>query len=446
MAIIRPIGSTVKIALFKKEVTEGTYVAPSQSIHALPGSLNYTPKVIEDASNVGEVFTTNQFKVGKEIAGAFNFNLHPYFAGDVLYYTLGQSDAPTNPPQGLLYIWYTGTDNYVRVRVVGTDLIAETSADGVTYAGDTNFGTAGTLDLTGTGVDTLAELSAVIEGYTGWESQYVGLGTSASSNIAAFANQIIRNNDIDRGALVIPYTVTSAIAKKHYIYSSNSSSDDIPSFSGVMDRTGIANTAIGWAGIKATQTQLKITSKEIISATMNARAKTYETGKTYSASDIPANSKPFIANGNSRVWIDRMPCRFKDLTIDINNNMFMDECIGSDTYQTQGRQNGTVNISGTLNYEVTTTTDRVTQEIETKMINDQTVEILVYVETDTYADAANTVPFSMFIRIPAVKLSTGFASPTGKERIPLPISGVSVKHDYYKHIECYIVNNLLTEY
>lgn len=444
MAIIRPIGSTVKLAIFKKETTEGTFVDPTQSIHALPGSPTYTPKVIEDTSNVGEVFTTQQYKVGYEVAGSFVMNMHPYFVGQNLYYTLGQSDTPTNPCDGVLLMWYTGTDNYVRVRVVGTDMIVETSADGVTYAGDTNFGTAGTLSLAATANDTLAELAGVIEGYTGWEAQYVGNGASASSNIAAFANVIIRSNDIDRGALYVPYTVTSTTAKKHFIYSSNSSADDLPSFSGIMDRTGIADTAVGWAGLKVTQNQIKITAKEILQSTINVRAKEYLTGKTYGASDIPSNSQPFIANANSRVWIDRMPCKFKDLTIDINNNMFIDECVGSETYQTQGRQNGTIGISGTLNYEATTASDRVTQEIENKMINDQTCEILVYVETDTEADTG--IPFSLFIRIPAVKLSAGYAVPTGKERITLPITGVSVKHDYYKHISIYAVNNDTSEY
>lgn len=85
----------------------------------------------------------------------------------------------------VLRIKYTGAED---VCLITADADAKTLSSAVGAAGataaDPNFGTAGTIDLTGATVDTLSELQAVIDAYDDYSAEiYIGPNDEDSDNV-----------------------------------------------------------------------------------------------------------------------------------------------------------------------------------------------------------------------------------------------------------------------
>lgn len=446
MAIARPIGKNTKIALFSKESTEGVYVAPSQAQHFVSESFKYAPVSIEDPSNVGKVYTTDLVKSGYSVEGSVEMKLHPYFAGNALFHAIGKEDAVSNPAQGFLLIWYKGSSKYMRIRKVGTDLIAEESADGSTWTGDDNFGTSGTLALS---TLTLSQLASTINAYTDYKAVYLGYASSDNTGLADFSNQILTSEGIARGACICPFlAATGASAKTHRIYPDDSALTDIPSSSACVNRNFGTSRNVGLSGGKVSSLNIKLEPKNFVSLTVGMVFKEQDDDVSFTASDVPV-SKAFTTN-SSKVFIDAIGVdssqEVKELTIGVNNNLYKDEAIGSETFISQGRQGATIELNGTVNLTVTDSTDEETALLQERMKNDVPVEVIVYMENQDYADSSLNAKYAILIRLRAVKLSEASAVVSGPDRITLPIAGKGVYSQYGPHIECWIVNRQLTTY
>jgi hypothetical protein len=442
MAILRPIGKNARLSAFKKETTEGTFVAPTQSHHFVSEGMKYTPQMIEDPSNIGKIFTSDLIKTGYNVEGSVEMKAHPYFVGDALFMTLGKSDSPINPVQGVLIIWYTGSANYHRIRKATTTITSETSADGVTWAVDAAFGTAGVYTP---GAAVLSVVAAAINAYVGYSATYLGYASSPITNLADWANVTTKSAGVKVGACIQPYLATSTIAKAHKIYADDSAVVDIPSFSMAIDRNFGTAKDIGLAGCKISSLALSSDPKNLVGMSASIKAKTQDNAYTYAAADVPS-SKAYTTN-LMKVFVDSlMSQEVKDISMTINNNLFTDEAVGVETFNSQGRQGATCEISGNLNLTVTSTTDEETISLQGKMQADTPVEIIIYMEGADYADLANFAKFSLLIRVRAVKLSDCSPVVSGPDRLTLPLAGQAVASVFGNHIDIWCTNNTLTAY
>ncbi len=442
MTISRPIGKNTRLSAFKKETTEGVFVAPSQSHHFVSEGMKYTPQSIEDPSNIGTLFTSDMIKAGYNVEGSVEMKAHPYFIGDALFFTLGKSNTPVNPAQAFLIIWYTGSANYARIRKTATDLIAETSADGTTWTGDAAFGTAGTYSL---GTSLLSEIVTAINAFAGYKAKYVGYASSPVTNLANWADVVIKSNGVKCGACIQPYLVTSTIAKCHSIYADNSALVDIPSFSMAIDRNFGTAKDIGLAGCKISSLALKTAPKSLVDLSLAIKAKTQDNAYTYAAAAVPV-SKAFTTN-LAQVFIDSLVTQdTKELSVTINNNLYTDEAVGVETFNALGRQGASIEISGSANLTVTDATDEETIGLQGKMQADIPVEIILYLESSDYVDSTNHVKYSVLLRMKAVKLTDCSPVISGPERLTLPLTGKAVAPVSGRHIDVWVTNGQTTDY
>jgi len=442
MTISRPIGKNSRLAAFMKETTEGVFVAPDQSHHFVSEGMKYTPQSIEDPSNIGKLFTADMIKSGYSVEGSVEMKAHPYFIGDAMFFTLGKSAAPANPAQGYIIIWYTGSAKYARIKKVTTVFTAETSTDGVTWADDTDFGTGGDYEAVG---ETLTEIVTAVNGFTGYKAKYLGYSDSPVANLAAFSAVTMKNNDIKVGACIQPFLVTSTVAKMHNIYADDSALADIPSFSMAIDRNFGTAKDIGLAGCKISTLALKVAPKGLVDLSVGVVAKSQDNAYTYAAAAVPS-SAGFTTN-LVQTFVDSLVSQeTKDLSVTINNNLYKDEAVGVETFNAQGRQGASIDISGNLNLTVTDATDEETISLQGKMQADTPVEIIMYFEGSEYADLTNNAKYSMLIRVRSIKLTDCSPVISGPDRLTLPLAGKAVASTFGNHIDVYVTNKKTVAY
>lgn len=442
MTISRPIGKNARIAMFSKETVEGTFVAPAQSHHFVSEGMKYTPQSIEDPSNIGKLFTSDMIKSGYNVEGAVEMKAHPYFVGDALFFTLGDSDAPASPAQGYLLIWYTGAEPYVRIRKTSLNIIAETSDDDSSWSGDTNFGTAGTLDVTG---DTLEDIATAINAFTGYKATYLGYADAPVTNLSDWTNLYLQSDNLKVGACIQPFAVVSTVSKKHSIYANDTALDDIPSMSIAIDRNFGTAKDIALSGCKVSSLAISLEPKGFVGLSISLKAKAQDNDYTYAAGAVP-ESKAFTTN-LAKVFVDSILTQdVKSLSLTINNNLFTDEAVGNETFNSQGRQGATADVSGTMNLTVTDSTDEETIGLQGKMQDDIPVEVILYMESQLYSDKTNHVKYSVLIRLRAVKLTDCSPVVSGPERLTLPLAGKAVASTFGNHIDVYVTNTKTTAY
>ena len=443
MTVSRPIGKNAQVALFKRETIEGTYVAPTIPMHFVSESMKYAPQSIEDPSNIGQLFTSDLIKTGYTVEGGVEMKAHPYFVGDALYWTLGKEDTVVNPVQGFLIFWYKGAERWLRCRKTGTTIICEKSTDGTTWVAETNFGTAGTYTITGL---TLTQIATAIGAFTGYKATYVGYGASPIANLADWSNTLFINDGFPAGACIQPYLVTSTIAKMHHIYADPTVLTDLPSFSACIDRNfGATTKDIALSGCKITSLGITLEPKNLVALAVSMSAKVQANNATFPAGGVQA-SKAFATN-MAKVIVDSLLVQdVKQFGITIANNFFKDESVGVDTFNSQGRQGATIDVSGTFNLTVTDATDEETRALMDKMMADTPIEIIMYLEGADYADLTNNAKYSVLVRCRTVKLSECAPVVSGPDRQTLPLAGKVVANQFGYHLDAYVTNKLITQY
>lgn len=442
MTVLRPIGKNTRIALFEQETTEGVYIDPTQAQHFVSEGLKYTPSSIEDPSNIGKVFTSDMVKTGYTVEGSVEMKAHPYFIGDALYFTLGKDSAPTDPASAYMLIWYNGDSPYARIKQVSTDLIAEISDDGETWEADTAFGTAGTLALSGL---VASEIATAINLEPGYKCVILGHQSAPSSLLEEFTVELLKSNDIMVGACIRPFPSASVSVQSHYIYADDSAVEDIPSFSGIVDRNFGVNKDIGLAGCKVSSLGISFEPKNLVGLSLSIKAKHQYNNKEIGDLSVPS-SKAYTTN-LSKVFVGALMAQeVKDTTITINNNMFTDESVGEETFKSQGRQGASIEISGNLNLTVSDDVDEETVYLQREMQADRPVEYITYMESSGYADEDENTKYSVLIRVRAMKLTDCSPVITGPERLTLPFSGQAVAPATGRHIDVWVVNKKLDAY
>lgn len=433
--MIRPIGKITKLATFEKEINEGVFITPTREIPFKSCDVKKTMKTEEDTSNVGEVFTSDLITMGYDVAGSIDMNFYPETAGDILFFALGKSTKSTKTLVGGIFVNYTG--NYEKVRLsFASSVFTSEYWDGTQWLSDNNFGTNGSYDVSG---KTLAEIQTGINGFTGYRA--TGFGTGNDTDIEEFSDIVIKNNQ-DTTILFVKFSKTITNTNYHKIYASNSALDSIPAFSTLIDKGYGTGKCFGWSGCKINTLSLSFAVKTFITANISVKAKSETSGLTDNSSDF-AMQTPYLTN-NTRIFINNTEFTdIKDLKIDINNNMYVDEALGLDTYNTQDRQGATISISGTANLTIDTNDPSATQRIQEAYENNTPVSIILVLEGQNINSNAK---YYSIIKLSKVKLSDGTTTIGGGERLTLSFSGQAVKNSLDNHIECYINNTKTTSY
>lgn len=431
----------------KKESTWGTYIAGDIYLRVATESLENQITHVEDEALVGEIYTTENVKVGENVAGALDGALHGDTVGPILHGTLGGENAVSNPVIGNVIVNYSGTALYARLTKTGTTLLAETSSDGSTWAGDANFGSSTGIDLSSAAYDTLTELSSQIDGFTGWASTLMGSGSGDSSNIADFAATQLHANDVKIGALKMSDAIAASTTSKTHTLFPADSSVSLPSFSVTTNRVLGTNKSLGFVGCKFASTAISVAASDLFKVSVTVDGRAEETDKTDLSLTLPiiqafsaSNAQIlFIKDDGTQVDFDEV----KDLSVTINTNVDDNRVVGSVYKKEQTRQKSTIELSFNAN-----NTDG-QYGIRTEYTAGDPVECWIYVKSNTNADTTNSIPYSLVFRIPRLIL-TNYNSPLSTpDRLVITASAMAEKPQnsvYPKHIYAYIVDADTTTY
>ncbi|NMB82885.1 MAG: hypothetical protein GYA14_13820 [Ignavibacteria bacterium] len=429
MALVRPIGKATKIACFEKEITEGVYVNPTKEYPFKSCDVKKTMKTEEDASNIGEVFTTDLITMGYDVTGNIEMNVYPETVKNILYFTLGKIDETTfNAIKGVLTIKYIGTQQGCRYSVY--DNAGDLSLRVETYNGAT---WSALFDIVIETL-TLAQIKIAIEGVTTDLLVYVE-GVGVGSDLEMVSEKVIKSDSDNVLGLLFAYKLSSSKKSKR-VWGSNSVLDGIPSFSMLVDKLYGANKCFGYAGCKINTLSLSLAVKTFVTASLSLRAKEEYNDKTDTSTDFTMTN-PFVTN-NSKIVLNGVEFSdIKDLKLDINNNMYIDESVGVNTYNSQDRQGATINISGSANLTIEDGNRQVTQVLNDNYINNAPIDILIILNSNLKIE--DDIYNKVYIYLSKVKLSDGTTSIGGAERLTLSFSGQAVKCSLTdRHIDVYL--------
>lgn len=142
-------------------------------VNGLPGLDREAEKQRDDVL-IGRNMDPAELLVAGNVAGPLPLRPRPSAGfGMLLNSLLGQEGAPTQIG-AMIRMRYTGSEASAKISANTTadSLISEVGDLG-SEAGDTNFGTSGTIDLADTATDTIGELVSTINGYTDYECQKI---------------------------------------------------------------------------------------------------------------------------------------------------------------------------------------------------------------------------------------------------------------------------------
>ena len=424
----------------KKESTYGTYIAGDTQLRITDESLLRAIEHGEDAQLIGELYTSDMIKIADGAKGGINSSVHPDTIGIIMQGILGEEAIVSDPAEAYVIVNYVGSVAYARLTKSGTDLTAETSTDGSSWSVDAGFGTAGVIDLTDGATDTATELSAVIDGYTDYSSSVVGTGTSASSNIPDFSATNMKQAEERVSSIILAYKVSGSTTAKTHSLTPADSTACLPSYSFTVNRTLGTDKSVGIVGAKFSSIGITAGVKDIVKYSLNVVAQAEEGDKTDISLTIPTY-EAFISPKITAWMNETKLTTLKDLSITINTNVDENNVIGSYEIEEPIRQNSTIETSFTANLNT------VNYALRSNYTGDIPVEMLFYFENTNDADTVNNIPFSMLIRIPAVKLTDFNTTLSTPDRMQITGAGTAVKPlALADHIEVYIVDNLTSTY
>lgn len=433
---------------FKKEAVWGTYLTPDIYLRALSESMNRAVEHATDDSLVKEIYTTDMIKVADGAGGSIEGNMHGDTLGPLLHGVMGAEATPADPFNAALTASYKGSVAYARITKATTNITFETSPDGSVWTPDAGIGVAGVIDISLPANDTFAELVAAINLSSDWNATLIsGAGTEASSNIADFSATNTKSAGSQDGSIIMKGAITASTVSKEHILTPADAGTCLPSFSFLVNRVLGTDKSVAFTGTKFSSIALSNAAKDLgkISITADSKAEvvdqpdvnltlpTVQAMKTSNMKIITVGS-----NGSQLEWTE-----VKDYSITINTNIDENRVIGSLTKLEQIRQSSTMEISFTAN------NNQAQYDERSAYINDTPIETILYWQSNTQADSTNSIPYSLMIRIPAIKY-TDFNSPlsTG-DRLTITGAGTVVKPQsatISKHIEISVVDTELTAY
>lgn len=440
------IGSQAQIG-FKKQTTYTGYVTPDLFYRA--NSENLLPKYdfVQDDTLINNQLPATKWVVGQMVEGALPGPLFPDQLGYNMISVLGGESAVSDPAVAYLLISYNGASPYARLTKATDTITAELSANGSSWSADTNFNTSGAIDVTASGFDTLTEIQAAVAGYTGWDCILMGAGTTASAKIADFTATNLMTNDVNQGAYLLKAVDTTSTTTKTHNLTPAASTAELPAFSFIVNRGIGTNKSLAFTGMSAKTLALEASAKDTVKSNWSLTGRS-EAVDTNDVSLTPATTVPY-KTANMKVIIEDASGNLTELTELKTCNLTIDPAIddnrviGDLSPAQPSRQQGKFDLAITAN--ATTTQYALISNYKANTV----VKLYIYCKTDEYADTANVVPYSYFIRIPNFMFSE-FASPTSnKDRYVIDMPGSVYKSSstiYPTNFYCYIVDAMTSTY
>lgn len=183
-----PAVNNIKLTIGGPEATPGTAVARTHVIpvRGLPG-LDKSAERGEDPAITGANMAVGEYFLSDSVAGPIPLAIRPCAGIGKLIKSLLGTEATPSQIAAAIQVRYTGSSASCKLVADGTGKTLKS------YIGtlgsevlDTNFGTGGTIDLTGVNYDQISELVAYIDGLTDYECEKVcGQGSAVSQNIVS---------------------------------------------------------------------------------------------------------------------------------------------------------------------------------------------------------------------------------------------------------------------
>lgn len=272
-----------------KESTPGTPVSRTIPLPIRDtGSLDRDIAKIEDPVIVGQGMAAGEFAASADVKGSIP--LTPRAAagfGSILKGVFGTEATPTEI-LGVIRIKYTGSSASCKIT---TDVSGKTINSKIGAAGaesnDAAFGTSGTLTLTNSSVDTLAELVAVIEAYADYEARLItGSGASTITSVVTATMQA-------KGKWAYIFLTGSSGAYVHKMTLNLTVDSELPTFS--IQRDGFQDNYL-YDGVVIDKLAISGALQGAIEADVDVLGMKETAGQVASAV-TPSSAKPFIFGG-----------------------------------------------------------------------------------------------------------------------------------------------------
>jgi hypothetical protein len=394
----------------KKESTYATYITPDVKLRVKSSSVESKPTVTLDDCLIGSNMDHDSLVTGFNVGGNLEFEAFHPNEMFLLQGVWSDESAVSDPFKSIIIITYNGASPYSRLSLVGTDLIAEKATTLPTWSADTSFGTAGTLAL---GTSTVAQVVALITAYTGWDAVYFGTGTELATTIPAFAVTNIKTVTDGCIPLVLQSTVVaSTVAKTHNL--ARPTTNNLPSFSILEYKDLGTNKSIAYLGNKINTFTISKDPQKPIKATFGLIGRQALLDQT----DVPltASTTQAINNQCRMIIIDQLGNIFpvtevKKISLQVNPNLHDSKVIDSQYISEPDYQNYAATLTFDLGNNAVNWPIRPYFEAGTRM------KAYVFMSGTDYADATNTIPYSMFFAMPSIGLENYSCVPSTRDKL-----------------------------
>lgn len=378
------------------ESTIGTAVAPTVllPITGLPG---YDREITndKDPAITGTGMDSGEYASYADCKGSIDLSPRSCGGwGKALKGALGTSAVTATEIVGIIRLRYTGSSASCKIT---TDLSAKTINSKIGAAGaeanDAAFGTTGTITLTGTSFDTVAELVAAIEAYTDYEcKKLTGLDSSTIVSVYTMTGQAKSKWVV----LVLTGTGTGAYAHR---LSANLTANS--------ERAGLTLQIDGrednmrYAGNVVQSLDITAALKAQLKATVNFLGMTEAIGQSAMSALTLGDAKPYVfATGiTSIAGTDYNFTR--DVSLKINTN-HIEDGYGQSSLDRAYQGKGKLDLSGSVKLRLDSTSylERAKDEAGTRVSL-----LLVYYAADQKCVGTSSIREMMVIELPFCQLS-----------------------------------------
>jgi hypothetical protein len=246
-------------------------------------------ETVIDPVIVGSGMSSGDIAVAGDVKGTLPLSPRaaPGF-GKILKATFGAEAAPVGVV-GIIRIQYSGTSESCKIVA---DAAAKTINAKVgtlgSEANDGAFGSAGTIDLTGVGFDTIAELVAAIDGYANYAAKLItGNGATTITSVMATTVQA-------KGKWAVLVLTGTSEAYAHRLIPDLAVGSERPACSVQVDKDV---DSIRYSGCSINTLSLSAALKALLTCDAELLGFTEEIGRTPMTALVPSAAKPFIFGG-----------------------------------------------------------------------------------------------------------------------------------------------------
>jgi hypothetical protein len=292
-------------------------------------------------------------------------------------------------------ISYTGASASCKLVVAPTTITSTIGALGAESA-DAAFGTTGVLTLTAEAVDTVAELTAVVNAYTDYSCETLFGATTAPTTAVAIATAQAAGNSV-----VIYFTSADSGVYLHR-FSPVLTNTERPTISLQADGTGLTNDILAGAVVDSISISADLKGRATMSATIMGTAATTGTASTVAL----AVKKPLKFSGASFFLAGVEHTFVKSFACTVANNHDGDEGFGAGSLYKQDHAKGMFAVTGTTSVRSTTVS-----EVEyAKRIAESTSSMLAVFQGDALA---TSIPEMVLVKIPHIEIIDATKSDAG---------------------------------